>query len=248
LLFLDPLSGLDPTVREVTRSRELAERALFYVQRMPMLMTWRVEALSDQSLHGPEIQQLLKNIAEFAAIGTRFTKNAEAVTDVVAKFPKQISQEREQAVEHVARKVTQERTAIIKEVSQAIAAERDATIRQTADAVAKERDAALKQVAKAVSDERDAIAAALNVELQTEREAFVREAEAASTRVINRIFIYACSAVLLGVLLAAAASLFVRRYTAQKRFSWTHRNAPPFARMSRDAEIGQTHFNEPRGG
>jgi hypothetical protein len=247
LLFLDPLSGLDPAMREVTRSRELAERVLFYLQRMPMLLTWRIEALSDQSLHGPEIQQFLKNMSEFAAIATRFTKNAEAVTELVGKFPKQLSDERERTVEHVARKTTEERTAVVNQVAQAIAAERDAAIRQSADAIAKERDAALKQVAKAVSSEREAVAAALNVALQTQREAFVREAEAASGRMVNRIFIFACSAVSLGVLLAAAASLIVRRYVAQKRFSWSHRNELPFARISHDSERGQTRVKGPKG-
>jgi hypothetical protein len=86
----------------------------------------------------------------------------------------------------------------------------------------------------------------LNVALHTQREAFVREAEAASGRMINRIFILACAAVSLGVLLTAVASLIVRRYVAQKRFSWTHRSASPFARISGNAEQGQAHFNEPR--
>ena len=232
LLFLDPLAGIDPAMREMVRSRELAERALFYVQRMPMLVAWRVEVLSEQSLHGPEIKQLLKDVSEFAAIGARFTKNAEAVTELVGKFPRQITEERERAVEHVAKKTTEERTAVVKQVAQAIAVERDAAIRQTGDAVAKERDAALKQVANAVSAEREAVAAALSVALQTQRAEFVREAEAASGRMINRIFILACSAVSLGVVLTAMASMVVRRYVARRRYSWTDPNASPIARIS----------------
>jgi len=247
LLFLDPLAGIDPAMREMARSRELAERALFYVQRMPMLVAWRIEALSEQSLHGPEIQQFLKVTSEFAAIAARFTKNAEAVTELVGKFPRQISEERERAVEHVAKKTTEERTAVVKQVAQAIAVERDAAIRQTGDAVAKERDAALKQVANAVSAEREAVAGALNVALQTQRAEFVREAEAASGRMINRIFILACSAVSLGVVLTAMASMVVRRYVARRRYSWTHRNASPIARISRDADRGHTRVNEAKG-
>ena len=243
LLLLDPLAGLDPAAREVTRSREMAERILFYVQRMPMLVSWRMEALTEQSLHGPEMRQFMKDISEFAAIGARFTKNAESITEQVKIFPRQVREERERAVEHVARKATEERNAIVKQLAQAIATERDATIRQTADAVAKERDSAVKQVAHAVAAEREAVATALNVALEAQREAFVREAEAASGRMINRIFILACSAVSLGVVLTALASLVVRRYVAQKRYSWTHRNASPIARISRETERSQAHVN-----
>ncbi|HKE00399.1 MAG TPA: hypothetical protein VKE69_05270, partial [Planctomycetota bacterium] len=47
LMGLDPVSGLDPAVREVTRTRLTAERALFAIQRMPVLLRWQVELMTD---------------------------------------------------------------------------------------------------------------------------------------------------------------------------------------------------------
>ena len=38
LFQVDPLSGLDPAVREIAQTRLFAERALFVAQKMPMLL------------------------------------------------------------------------------------------------------------------------------------------------------------------------------------------------------------------
>ena len=43
LVGLDPTAGLDPAVREVTRTRLFAERAMFAMERMPFLLRWQTE-------------------------------------------------------------------------------------------------------------------------------------------------------------------------------------------------------------
>ena len=43
---LDPTAGLDPAVREVTRTRLFAERAMFTMQRMPFLLRLQTELLA----------------------------------------------------------------------------------------------------------------------------------------------------------------------------------------------------------
>jgi hypothetical protein len=75
-------------------------------------------------------------MSEFAAIAARITRDFEGVTELVGKFPRQISDERERAVEHLARKAAEERIAVVRQVAQAVAVERDATIRQSVDAIA----------------------------------------------------------------------------------------------------------------
>src|SRR5262249_43244341 len=50
LVGLDPMSGLDPAVREVTRTRLFAERALYAMERMPSLVRLQTEVLTEQLL------------------------------------------------------------------------------------------------------------------------------------------------------------------------------------------------------
>ena len=53
LVGLDPLSGIDPAVKEIAKSRLLAERALFYAQRWPFLLDMQVQNLSYQTASMP---------------------------------------------------------------------------------------------------------------------------------------------------------------------------------------------------
>lgn len=40
LVSIDPFKGLDPAIQQVEQSRVLAERAFFYLQHMPTLLSW----------------------------------------------------------------------------------------------------------------------------------------------------------------------------------------------------------------
>ena len=46
VIGLDPLSTLDPAVREIAQTRHLAERAIFYLQRAPRLIDMQVERMT----------------------------------------------------------------------------------------------------------------------------------------------------------------------------------------------------------
>ncbi len=59
LVGLDPTSGLDPAVREMTRTRLFAERAMFAVSRMPFLVRWQTEMLAGNLLRQQEITNAL---------------------------------------------------------------------------------------------------------------------------------------------------------------------------------------------
>lgn len=88
LLMLDPFSGLDPTTREITQSRLLAERALFVVQRMPELVRWQTELLALDAVQGPAMQQLVANT-------TAWSDAIERITRVAEQLPGQVTAERE---------------------------------------------------------------------------------------------------------------------------------------------------------
>jgi len=50
---LDPLSRLDPAVREIERSRYLAERAIYYGERLPKLLSWQAELFMYEMANQP---------------------------------------------------------------------------------------------------------------------------------------------------------------------------------------------------
>ena len=88
LLKVDPLSGLDPAVREIAQTRMFAERALFVTQKMPMLLRWQTELLTINTTETPAVQQLVSNSTQIAASVNRFARVAE-------QLPGQVSTERE---------------------------------------------------------------------------------------------------------------------------------------------------------
>jgi hypothetical protein len=62
LIGLDPLGNLDPAVREIEQTRQLAERAIYYLQRAPNLLDMQVERLAYQLAVMPEARQTLAGI------------------------------------------------------------------------------------------------------------------------------------------------------------------------------------------
>jgi hypothetical protein len=87
LVGLDPTAGLDPAVREVTRTRLFAERALFAAQRIPFLLRWQTELMAQQLLHGPEVTNALSSVE-------RLSRAAESASQTAALLPDRVSAER----------------------------------------------------------------------------------------------------------------------------------------------------------
>jgi hypothetical protein len=59
MVNVDPFSGLDPATREIERSRMFAERALFYAQRAPLLLSMQVELTTMEIGQLPGVQEAL---------------------------------------------------------------------------------------------------------------------------------------------------------------------------------------------
>jgi hypothetical protein len=87
LVGLDPTSGLDPAVREVTRTRLFAERAMFAAERMPFLLRWQTEMFAEQLLR----QEPLTNAL---ASADRLSRAAESASQTAARLPDRVSAER----------------------------------------------------------------------------------------------------------------------------------------------------------
>jgi hypothetical protein len=101
LLGLDPFSSLDPAVREITQSRQLAERTVYYAQRLPNLLDMQVERLAFEFATMPETTRLLANADQVAgAAGTS--------ARVVSELPRFLTHEREAAIRQFMEAVTLE--------------------------------------------------------------------------------------------------------------------------------------------
>ena len=93
-LGLDPLSNLDPAVRELEQTRHLAERAIYYLQRMPTMLDMQVERLSLDIALLPDTQRLLAGV-------DRASIAAESAGRLMSQLPEVIAREREATIDQI---------------------------------------------------------------------------------------------------------------------------------------------------
>jgi hypothetical protein len=96
LVDLDPTSGLDPAVREITQTRLLAERAMFTAQRIPFLLRFQTELLTYELTDQPQLRQVLTNATSLAQSADRISRATESVGQLAAQLPDRISTERKE--------------------------------------------------------------------------------------------------------------------------------------------------------
>src|SRR5262245_25187153 len=84
LLFMDPLASMDPTASALQEARYAAERAMYYAQRMPLLLNWQVEVLAGQLAAQPESKQILSN-------AQRLVSSAEIFVETSKQLPQQLT-------------------------------------------------------------------------------------------------------------------------------------------------------------
>lgn len=91
IVGIDPLSNLDPAVQEIAQTRQLAERAIYYMQRGPDLLDMQVERLSYQFAAMPETRTLLASVDRVSLVG-------KASDQLVNDLPDLLDHEREALV------------------------------------------------------------------------------------------------------------------------------------------------------
>ncbi len=79
IVGLDPMAGLDPAVRQVEQSRLLAERALYYAQRLPILFDLQLDRSVNRLAAGPESLKLQRQTASLTLSAERFAAVAEGL-------------------------------------------------------------------------------------------------------------------------------------------------------------------------
>ena len=93
-LGIDPLSNLDPAVRELAQTRQLAERAVYYGQRAPKLISMEAQRLAFEMAMTPESATLLANVDRVGAA-------AQSASTLAEDLPRLFAEERSAAIEQL---------------------------------------------------------------------------------------------------------------------------------------------------
>ena len=80
---IDPLSNLDPAVQELAQTRQLAERAIYYMQRAPDLLDMQVERLTYQVAVMPETRSLLASADRISLVGSSSDRLVDSLPDLL---------------------------------------------------------------------------------------------------------------------------------------------------------------------
>jgi hypothetical protein len=91
---IDPLANLDPAVRELAQSRQLAERAVYYGQRVPKLISMETQRLAFEMAVTPESLRMLDSV-------DRIGGAAQATGNLAADLPRLFAEERSAAIEQL---------------------------------------------------------------------------------------------------------------------------------------------------
>jgi len=93
---LDPTVGLDPAVREVTRSRLLAERGMFTMQRLPFLLRLQGELMANELAAQPSVQLAISNSVQLGNSAERISFAAERISQTLNDLPDRLTEERKE--------------------------------------------------------------------------------------------------------------------------------------------------------
>jgi hypothetical protein len=91
---IDPLSNLDPAVRELAQTRQLAERAVYYGQRLPKLVSLETQRLAFEMAVTPETVRLLDSVGQIGGA-------AQTTSELAADLPRLVAEERAAAIEQL---------------------------------------------------------------------------------------------------------------------------------------------------
>jgi hypothetical protein len=83
MVGIDPLSNLDPAVQEIAQTRQLAERAIYYMQRTPDLLDMQVERLTYQFAAMPETRSLLTSVDRVSLVGSSSDRLVNDLPDIL---------------------------------------------------------------------------------------------------------------------------------------------------------------------
>jgi len=94
LLTIDPLAGLDPAIKQIEQTRLLAERVIFYMQRVPYLLDLQTQRVVLQATLAPEVKRANASLE-------RATLAMETYAEIGTGLPDAIAREREALIQQL---------------------------------------------------------------------------------------------------------------------------------------------------
>jgi hypothetical protein len=150
VIRLDPFTGLDPAVRQVEESRLLGERLFFYLQHMPSLLSWQIDATYLRMIEAPQIAQVIKDTTTIAGSTTRFSDATSRFSDA--------SSELAGTVENFRRELPQRQAVLVDQLNDLVARQRDGALKQATTQVSALRDTTVQQLDSTVGVQQQMMA------------------------------------------------------------------------------------------
>lgn len=212
LFYIDPLANLDPLSREMIEFRNVTERIVYLMERMPMILSWSTELALARSLQAPSMTKFVENTGKFADATREFAQ-------ATAGYPDKLTAERQAAVVQIAGEADELVASLTKtlDIQQAkLSDERKAAVEQVAGEVDRQRAALLTDVdaqqaklSTMLADVKGIVADAHGM-VDATRVATTQTLQLADTSaaaLIDRVFRYAC---ILIVLILVGTPLAIR--------------------------------------
>lgn len=105
IVNLNPFAELDPAVQEITQTRQLAERAIFYFQRMPNIVSMQAEQLLYEMAVQPETKNALTSFQRVSLVGS-------AADTLATNLPTILDKEREALLRQLTQEITSQSATI----------------------------------------------------------------------------------------------------------------------------------------
>jgi hypothetical protein len=135
--------GIKGVTREVSETRLLAERAMFYAQRVPWIARSFARLLLLDVGMSPEIRQVFSDT-------TTLAKSMHQLATLTEQMPELIAEQRNATIDQVVNVFQKERTATIDEVMKAVATQRTATINELTELMAGQQEGKMPLVSVVV--------------------------------------------------------------------------------------------------
>jgi hypothetical protein len=105
IVNLNPFADLDPAIQEITQTRQLAERAIFYFQRMPDIVSLQAEQLIYTIAVQPETKTALTSFQRVSLVGS-------AADTLATDLPSILDKEREALLRQLTQEITSQSATI----------------------------------------------------------------------------------------------------------------------------------------
>jgi hypothetical protein len=132
-------ASLSAATAQADEARLLAERSLYFAQRMPFLLRWQAEVYTANALATQEAQQTQAQIEQMSVILTETSR-------VFAGMTAQLSRERQSGLDDLFAHIEAERRATLNQVTQTVQQERKATLAEASATIDAQRKAILKDL------------------------------------------------------------------------------------------------------